>query len=254
MRVTTSLLPELDRIEPGTDAVAVIDVLRATTVMTTALEAGARELFTCADVAQARTLADSMAVRPLLCGERECRPIAGFDLGNSPSDYTPQRVGDRSLVLSTTNGTRALMSVRQAPEIFAASFANLSAVARLLSRHDCVHLVCAGTDRTITAEDILLAGAILTELDRIQATTFTNDSCRLALRYWQSLTHGLSGADHLTAVETRVGEELLTSLGGRNLVAAGYESDIADCARIDRTAIVPRCISRDPLCFAPLTG
>lgn len=254
MKVSVSLLPGLDVSDEATDAVVVIDVLRATTVMTTALAAGASEIFACTDVAPALALADAMTPRPLLCGERHCRPIAGFDLGNAPFEYAAARVSGRSLVLSTTNGTRAIGSVKQVCEIYAGSFLNLGAVVRLLTRHRSVQLICAGTDGEITAEDVLLAGAILERLTAGSAVILANDACRLALHHWQHLVSSPGGVQQLSAIEARVGEELGTSLGGRNLIAAGYEADLAHCARIDTTDVVARCVSREPLLFRAWSG
>src|SRR5262245_57387196 len=104
------LLPELTTPEALTGGVVVvIDVLRATTTITTALAAGARRVIPCLDVADARAAAaNSPEGECVLGGERQGLRIEGFDLGNSPNEYTPASVGGKTLVFSTTNGTKAM--------------------------------------------------------------------------------------------------------------------------------------------------
>src|SRR5262245_40353555 len=98
-----------DQLAGGVAAV-VIDVLRATTTMVHALAAGCSRILPCATVEEARCLADSLpAGKTLLAGERDGRPLPGFDLGNSPREFTPQRCRDQTLVMTTSNGTKALL-------------------------------------------------------------------------------------------------------------------------------------------------
>ncbi|EMI19200.1 2-phosphosulfolactate phosphatase [Rhodopirellula maiorica SM1] len=89
MRLSTSFLPNTNPIDETTDVAVVIDILRATTVMTVAIANGANEITTTCDVQTAREIANSLTPPPLLCGERACVPIAGFDCGNSPAEYSP---------------------------------------------------------------------------------------------------------------------------------------------------------------------
>src|SRR5260370_26043447 len=107
----------------------VIDVLRATTAIVHALAAGCTVVRPCAGVDEARQLAGEMrAGHVLLAGERDGRPVAGFDLGNSPKDYTATRCKNQTLVLTTTNGTRALVRCQSAARILVAAFVNYNAV------------------------------------------------------------------------------------------------------------------------------
>ncbi len=245
MKVWTSLVPDFDlnfdsiEQDPSEKLVAVvIDVLRATSVMTTALAAGAAEVFTCQDIEAAfaisRRRRDQTSGRPLLCGERHCKPIPGFDLGNSPAEYSAAVVTNRSLVMSTTNGTRAIEAARNAHEIVAASFLNLAAVVAHVATFSRVHLICAGTDRHVTGEDVLLAGAILDRLKSQVAIQFANDSGRLAIGYWREVAARSSS--------TKLVDEFRSSLGGRNLITTGYDADLARCAQIDSTRVVPQCV------------
>ena len=241
MKVWCSLLPGLSDAPSSVDIAVVMDVLRATSVMTAALAAGATDVTTCLDVAEAFQLQQQIEPRPLLCGERQCKPIQGFDLGNSPAEYSEQVVVARSLVMTTTNGTRAIAAAHDASEIVVASFLNLNAVVRFVSRFSTLHLICAGTDGQITGEDVLLAGAILSRLSDSTSVTFANDACALANQFWQGDRRAEQGVS--------LASRFASTLGGRNLVAAGYQADLSLCAATNTTDIVPRCVSRAPYRF-----
>src|SRR5260370_2380608 len=176
------LLPNLA--PPGrlTGGVAVVvDVLRATTTIIHALAAGCSAVRPCAEVDEARALAGSMrAGRVLLGGERGGAPIEGFDLGNSPGEYTSRVCSGTALVLTTTNGTRALLRAAEAERTLIAAFVNYSAVCEQL-RHDLrpLHIVCAGTEGEPSLEDTLLAGALVEYLSE-ELKVRLNDIPRLA--------------------------------------------------------------------------
>jgi 2-phosphosulfolactate phosphatase len=226
--VHVHLLPKL--VDPETLArgvVVVIDVLRASTTMIHALAAGAEGVIPCGETDEARAIA---AARPaglcVLGGEREGVRIAGFDLGNTPTDYTPASVGGKTVVFTTTNGTRALAHGRRAARVIVGAFANLSAVARYLARGDRpAHLLCAGTDGQITLEDVLFAGGVLHALGQAP----TGDAGRLAWDAWGAVANDTS----------EFVARMLASRGGANLVELGLAADVHTCARIDTCAIVP---------------
>ena len=131
MKVRVALLPS-EMTWPTQGVAVVIDVLRATSVITQALHAGAAEVVVCGEIEDAFERARRGDPPPLLCGERACKPIEGFDLGNSPSEYTDARVGGKTLVMTTTNGTRAVLAASGFERIYAACFNNLSAIVALL--------------------------------------------------------------------------------------------------------------------------
>ncbi len=212
----------------------VIDVLRATTTMIHALASGCTAVRPCAEVEEARELAGQMrAGRVLLGGERGGKALEGFDLGNSPAEYTPALCRGTTLVMTTTNGTRALLRAAEAERVLIAGFVNFSAVCEQL-RQDRrpVHILCAGTEGEVTLEDTLLAGAFVNFLcDACELRL--NDSARLA---WDCFEH--HGQVLLGALEI--------SRGGANLRELGYDDDIRAAARIDQFALVPE-LRRDPL-------
>jgi len=211
--------------------VVVIDVLRATTVIVHALAAGARQVVPCRQVDQARRIASTFArEQVVLGGERGGLPIEGFDLGNSPSEYTAETVGGKTLVFTTSNGTLAMMSCPLARRVVIGAFVNLSAVAENLKTSANVHLLCAGTLGEVTREDVLLAGALVERwTDRPHSEMALNDQATIARDAWRSVT---SASLNLPA-------ELRNTQGGRNVVRLGLEPAIDDAARIDRFAIVP---------------
>lgn len=233
--------------------VVVIDVLRATTTMIYALAAGASEIRPCVTVEQARELAAGYAPgTALLGGERQGVRIEGFDLGNSPAEYSAAIVRGKTILFTTTNGTRALDHARQARCIVAAGFVNAQAVVdRLQKTTDEVHLLCAGTDRRPTREDVLLAGLVVSRLLENQTAggveaDLGNDEAALALAAWRQTVGdrnemnlaSLSRAEALAQRDWLAGE-LAHSLGGRNLLALNLAADLRAAAELDRFQIVP---------------
>lgn len=234
--VLVHLLPEL--LPPAcrlAGAVAVvIDVLRATTTIVHALAAGCRAVRPVTEVEDARQLADSMrAGRVLLGGERDGLPLPGFDLGNSPREYTAAVCRGTTLVLTTTNGTRALLRASAAARVLIAAFVNFSAVCEQV-RQDArpVHIVCAGNHGEVALEDALLAGALVEHL-AADVPLRLNDGARLAWDCFDRHGRVLEGA-------------LAVSVGGARLIALGYDDDIRAAARVDQFALVPE-VRRDPL-------
>ena len=236
-------LPDLvppEELSGGT--VVVIDVLRASTTISQALAAGVRAVIPALEVDEARRIA---AVLPpgeaLLGGEREGLPIAGFDLGNSPSEFRPETVGGRTVVFTTTNGTRAMNRCRAAARVLIGAFVNLSAVCETIEKSGAtslapIHLLCAGTRGRITREDVLFAGAVIDRLlaDGAVDEMAQNDQARIARAAWRD---AVGGESPISAA--RLAAELRNTQGGRNLKAIHLERDIDDVARLDSLRVVP---------------
>jgi 2-phosphosulfolactate phosphatase len=233
--VSVHLLPELASPEGLAEGVAVvIDVLRATTTVVAALAAGCSAIYPCASVEEARQTADGMrAGRVLLAGERAGLPLPGFDLGNSPGEFTPARCRDLAVVLTTTNGTRALLRAAAAARALVAGFVNFSAVCEQLRQElRPVHVVCAGDAGQVALEDAMLAGAFVDFLCDAGVVRL-NDAARLAWDCFEKHGRILDGALELSA-------------GGVRLKNLGYDEDIRAAARVDQYALVPE-LRRDPL-------
>jgi len=215
----------------------VIDVLRASTTMITALANGAVRVVPVADVDEARRIVADVEPPGLLGGERGGVRLPGFDLGNSPLEYVPARVAGRTLVITTTNGTAALQASRGAREILVGALVNRSAVAAairgLAGPGDAVHLVCAGTDGRVSGEDVLAAGAILDAAVLDASGHALDEAARRALEMFRATAAAPDVAGALVA-------EFRRAPGGSNLVDLGMEVDLAVAAAIDAFTVVPR--------------
>ena len=238
-----------NRMPPGAVAggiAIVIDVLRASTTMITALAHGADGVLPVPTVAAAREAAGGPGGRPLLGGERGGLRIAGFDLGNSPREYTAARVAGRPIVITTTNGTAAIAACGGAAELLIGAVVNRRAVAVLARSLAAargaadVHLVCAGTDGHVTEEDLLAAGAIL---DAVAATgdpgdTFDAGAGAAVAAFRAAVSSAGGPADPPAAIRAA----FAASRGGRSLLALGMEADLAAAAAIDSLSCVPRLV------------
>jgi 2-phosphosulfolactate phosphatase len=175
--LTPAELPALAQRDLRATACVVFDVLRATSTFVTALHHGAKAIIPVSEIAEALAFkkAESgkrKAETILLGGERNGVRISAngidFDLGNSPREYTPDKVRGKTIVSTTTNGTRALRACAGAKTVLAASFLNLTATAEFLRAKNLqdVLLVCAGTRENRADEDVLAAGALCEMLIR----------------------------------------------------------------------------------------
>jgi 2-phosphosulfolactate phosphatase len=209
----------------GTTAL-VIDVLRASTSMVTALANGCLALVPVAEVDEARRRAATLP-GALLAGERGGDPPDGFDLGNSPLEFTRDRVGGRTLVFTTSNGTRALLAARAATAVGVASFANRTAAADwALGQGRDVMLVCAGELGGRSLEDEICAGLlverVLSRAPRAVAGPEAAEAARASRPYASDVVRLGRDAPH-----------------ARRLTAHGRGSDVAVCLTLDAFALVP---------------
>jgi 2-phosphosulfolactate phosphatase len=214
--------------------VVVIDTLRATSTIISALMAGAREVVPAATAEEAVKIAQALGTeRTLLCGERKAVKIPGFHLGNSPLEYTPDVVGGKSLVLTTTNGTIALLKSRMADRVFCSALLNARAVAQRLHALDPLNvtILCAGTNENFSFEDALAAGAIVSQLQSFDFRSVAlHDSARAASVLFESeqqdLYSAMASGDH-----------------GSLLLRLGMERDVRFCAQLDiPDAVVPELV------------
>lgn len=205
----------------------VIDVIRATSTICQALAAGYTRAFCAAEVEEARALREARG-EGVLGGERNAVCIPGFDLGNSPREYV-EPAGE-TLILSTTNGTRAVVAAAQRCErVFVASLLNLAAVVEAArTAGEDVVVVCAGVQGTLALDDAFVAGRIV-ELLGWESTDAAEAAARLVTTW--------SGAE----------EAFRASKSGRNLVenAPELEPDIPFCARESVLDVVPRLVRLD---------
>jgi 2-phosphosulfolactate phosphatase len=203
--------------------VIVIDALRASSTLTTALAHGAVGVVPVETVQQAK-----QAQQPgdLLGGERSCKKIPGFDLGNSPFEYEPDVVRGRRIVMTTTNGTRGIQKALRAHHVLVGSFLNGSACAAAAAelQRD-VAILCAGTQDVFSWEDGLCAGMIAEELLKLAAAEVNDFGLAL-----------LAGYRHEQA---DLAAALLATANGKRLAKLGFRDDVLYCARRNAFELVP---------------
>ncbi|MEN9208293.1 MAG: 2-phosphosulfolactate phosphatase family protein [Gloeomargarita sp. GMQP_bins_120] len=209
------------------DCAVVVDVLRATTTMAVALNAGATAVQVFADLEELWRVSEQWpAEQRLRVGERGGQVVSGFDMGNSPLDCTPDRVKGRRLFMSTTNGTRALARVQAAPCVLTCALVNRQAVAEFLRQHqpERVWVVASGWEGSFSLEDTACAGALLMGLGD-QVTTGNDEAVgALALfRQWQEDLLGL----------------LQRASHGQRLLKLGQGADLRFCAQLDCLTTIP---------------
>ena len=222
----------------------VIDVLRASTTIVTALAHGAAGVRPVLTVEVARALAASFGSGVLLGGERGGLRIDGFDLGNSPLEYSRARVAGRRIVITTTNGTAAVDACTDASEVLIGAIVNRAAAAararELAVAHgtSTIHLVCAGTDGEVTEEDRLAAGAILDAAGRLPGGS--DDTLDASATAALETFRGVLSAAADTGAASAITAAFAMSRGGRNLIELGMRADLPAAAAIDSLRVVPR--------------
>lgn len=237
--ITTYALPaEVEPDELAGATVVVIDVIRASTTIIHALAAGAIEVRPFLEVDDARAVAKTLDETQgrdayLLGGERDAVVIEGFDLGNSPCDYTPNRVAGRMLLFTTTNGTRAMMRCKAASQVLIGAFVNAEAMVRRLIDRDRIVLLCAGTEGQESGDDLLFAGLLTDHLQQKSGEGFVlKNRAQQERAAWQAIAKDTDSPE-------RLAEHLAKTRGGQNVVRAGLEADLLDVANIDRFSLVP---------------
>lgn len=209
-------------------AVVIVDILRATTTILHALAAGATEVRAVQTVEDAKSTASALKTPHLLGGERGGVKIEGFDLGNSPEEYVVSRVSGKTVIFTTTNGTRAMNHASQAAKCFVGAFVGFSALCRAIQNETKIDILCAGTDGQVTREDVLFSGAVVDDLGLIKGNEILlNDQAAIALDAWRNAKAEWQTPRMLV-------DRLRASLGGRNVIEIGQERDIEIASEIDK--------------------
>jgi 2-phosphosulfolactate phosphatase len=220
---------DLSDAEAKGKTVVVVDVLRASSTIVQACENGVARIIPVATVEEAAKLLSTLErKRTLLGGEREGLPIDGFDLGNSPLEYTKQVVKGKTLIFTTSNGTAAITKSASAREIVLGCFLNLSAVVThvVSSRAKKVAVLCAGNLGRLSLEDFVCGGHVVDRIvDGTRASTVLNDGAVAA----RALANALGD----------VGEAVRNSSHGLRLAELGFEDDLEFCSRVDNYVTVP---------------
>jgi 2-phosphosulfolactate phosphatase len=211
--------------------VAVIDVLRASTTIAVALANGARTVIPLESPEDVVTRSKQFErAGVLLAGERRMLKMDGFDLGNSPVEHTRDVVEGKTVLLTTTNGTHALLGVQGARDVVVASYVNMSAVSAMLRAAlrggADVTIVCAGQDRQFALEDAACAGRYVHQITKRLQQAELNDAALAA-----------------SLIDRKYGDNLMrlfnTAAHGRALAAAGFGEDLTVCAAVDSYPVIP---------------
>ena len=211
--------------------VAVIDVLRASTTIAVALSNGARVVLPMESSDDAVMRSKQLERGGFkLAGERRMLKMEGFDLGNSPREHTREAVEGQTVILATTNGTKALLAVQGARDVVVASYVNLSAVSAMLRAAlrggADILLVAAGQDRQFALEDAACAGRLVHTVSKRLNGIEMNDAAFSA-----------------SLIDKKFGNDLTrlfnTAAHGRALAAAGFAEDLVACAAIDSYPVIP---------------
>lgn len=211
-------------------AVVVIDVLRATSSIVTALAAGAKAVVPAASSEEAVRLTSNLEKNGfVLAGERRMLKVEGFGLGNSPREMTPEAVGGKTLFLATTNGTPALLAAQGGDPVLVAAALNYSAVAErarslFADRGDLV-IICAGRERQFALEDAYTAGRLITTVKKGVRKVVLNDAAQVSL--------------DLAAQQGGWQDAFAASDAARQLAEVGLGDDVAFCAQPNKTSVVP---------------
>jgi 2-phosphosulfolactate phosphatase len=209
--------------------VVVIDVLRASSTIVTALMNGAKAVIPVADMGEASKISMNVdSDNYLLCGEKDGEKIEGYDLGNSPLKYSEDVVKGKTLIFNTTNGTKAIKKTLGSSQVFIASFLNVSTVVKQLSEvNKEIVLVCAGWKGRLAFEDMLLAGNIIHDLCDGSLGDDSKDGAKVAFslydRYGKDIAAVIHKSNHAMRLKEIVGAD-----------------DVDYCCQIDTTDILPR--------------
>ncbi len=206
----------------------VIDVLRASTTIITALQNGAKEIIPVSTVEFAMKASSSMfGGQTLLGGERNTKKIEGFNLGNSPLEYSEDTVKGKSLILYTTNGTRAVVKAKFSANLVICAFNNLTAIANYLIENDNdVEILCAGRNNLFCIEDAVCAGKLTAEIIKLKEDMQLTDAAKASVALGK--TFGKSIPKMLTECEH-----------GQLLLSNGFSDDIKVCSKLNTTQIIP---------------
>lgn len=219
----TAARPELTE----NKTVVVIDVLRATSVMLTALANGAKEVVPAVSPEEALQKSFLYNVEDvLLGGERNAMKIEGFHLGNSPLEYTGENVSGKTVIITTTNGTRALNNCLNAQKVYIGAFLNVAALVEQLKTEEEIVLFCSGTNNNFSLDDGICAAMIINELAKEKQLVLSDFSSLLLTTYRtnpNNLATLLQDCYHLNLLKQK-----------------GFEGDVTFCLQNSLYNIVPQ--------------
>lgn len=229
MNVDINFAPEEVNTSEITDkSILVVDILRATSTITTAISNGASFIIPINNPDEAFVLSSKSDIEYILGGEVDGKRIKGFHLGNSLSEYTPSIVKNKPIIFRTTNGTKAINKCLSSRHLAIGCFLNLtSACQYLLKLEKDILIVCSGKEGKFGMEDSVFAGACVSKLSQFTDINKTDAAVAVEMLY--------------QACRTDILKMLRNAEHGKYLISIGLEDDLALCAQIDITNVVPIC-------------
>lgn len=208
--------------------VVMIDVFRASSTIVTALQNGASGVIPVEDMDAAGRMSQRLnAPGILLCGEKGGEKIEGYDLGNSPYEYTREAVGGKTIIFNTSNGTKALKRAAMADEILVGCFLNLKCIIDVLRETgNAIVLVCAGWRGRLSLEDLLCAGNIIYELTDGNLPNNARDGAKVAFGLFEKFGDDVEGI-------------LRTSNHAQRLQHLTENDDVGFCCQVNKMDILP---------------
>lgn len=228
MKIRTLLSPfNVEELFFTNKTTIVIDVLRATSTIVTALSNGAKEIIPVNAIEFAMKVSgDTFSGKTLLAGERNTKIIDGFSLGNSPLEYSTEIVNGKSIVLFTTNGSKAIVKAKYSSSLFISCFLNASSIAKQISELPEIVIMCSGNNGLFSYEDSVCAGDLIEELSQLNDDLNLDDASKTCHFLFQKHRNQISKMLH----ETEHGKKLLIQ---------DFEDDIEYCSQKNILDVIP---------------
>lgn len=228
MKIITLLSPlNVEELYFTNKTTVVIDVLRATTSIVTAIANGAKDIIPVGSIEFAMKVSgDTFSGQTLLAGERNTKKIEGFSLGNSPLEYKSETVDGKTIVLFTTNGSKAIVKAKYSNLLFISSFLNADSIAKCISKKEEVVILCSGNNGLFSFEDSVCAGDLINEIKSLGIDLELDDASKTCLFLYDKN-------------KKRLNKMLAETEHGRKLIEGGFSEDIEFASQKNIFDIVP---------------
>ncbi len=220
---------EVDELLLKDKNVIVIDVLRSTTTIITALDNGAKEIIPVASIEGAVKVSGSLfGDVTLRGGERNGKMIEGFNLGNSPAEYTSETIKGKTIIFCTSNGTNSILKGKYSKNLLIAGFVNISRITEYIhSLNEDFLILCSGKHNRYCLEDALCAGMILHKFQLVAKSKLqTNDAASSSMALYKNFSKSIL-------------QTVKNSEHGRFLFSLGFAEDLKTCTSIDTRPVIP---------------
>ena len=228
MKIKTLLSPlNVDELYFTKKTTVVIDVLRASTTIVTALNNGAKEIIPVGSIEFAMKVSgDTFSGKTILAGERNSRKIDGFALGNSPFEYTKEKIEGKSIILFTTNGSKSVVKAKYSSKLIISSFLNSKSVSDYISDISYLVILCSGNNGLFSYEDSVCAGDLIYDLFKRNKNIDLDDASKTCLFLYEKHSENLE-------------KMLQETEHGKDLIQEGFSEDLSFAAKKNSVGIIP---------------